>query len=194
MPTYPPKKNPLSTSGGGVGIPPIPKKKRFSQILPIFACSECHLRKAIPRKWRHIFKKKESFLFIIGLRTKTSSIFSKGATSWENRNCLSASFFGFLVFLLQSRFCESCYGKMEENLENPKEVFIQHMPFYNNLFQFFPRCHNLRGTNVCVGLVFAEIRPIFHGGQFRIFGDSWLFLAEVVESNFWNLWGDLSYL
>jgi hypothetical protein len=29
---------------------------------------------------------------------------------------------------------------------------------------------------------FAEIRPVFHGGQFHIFGDLLLFLVEVVES------------
>jgi hypothetical protein len=58
--------------------------------------------------------------------------------SRENRSCLSASFFGFLVFLLQSRSCRSCYGQLEANLAKPKEVFVQHMPIYNNLLHFFP--------------------------------------------------------
>jgi hypothetical protein len=34
---------------------------------------------------------------------------------------------------------------------------------------------------------FAEIRPVFHGGQFRIFRDFILFLAEVVEFDLLSL-------
>jgi hypothetical protein len=33
----------------------------------------------------------------------------------------------------------------------------------------------------------TEIRPVFHGGQFRIFGDLLLFLAEVVEFDLLSL-------
>jgi hypothetical protein len=32
-----------------------------------------------------------------------------------------------------------------------------------------------------------QIRPVFHGGQFQIFGDFLLFLAEVVEFDLGNL-------
>jgi hypothetical protein len=35
--------------------------------------------------------------------------------------------------------------------------------------------------------LFAEIRPVFHGEQFQIFGDFLLFLAEVVELDLGNL-------
>jgi hypothetical protein len=38
-----------------------------------------------------------------------------------------------------------------------------------------------------LGPLFAEIRPVFHGGPFQIFGDFLLFLAEVVEFNLGNL-------
>jgi hypothetical protein len=42
--------------------------------------------------------------------------------------------------------------------------------------------------NKCLfGPFFAEIRPVFHGGQFQIFGDFLLFLAEVVEFDLRNL-------
>jgi hypothetical protein len=42
--------------------------------------------------------------------------------------------------------------------------------------------------NRCMfGPLFAEIRPVFHGGSFQIFGDFLLFLAEVVEFDLENL-------
>jgi hypothetical protein len=42
--------------------------------------------------------KTERFFVHHGLKNKNLSHFFKGATSWENQSCLSASFFGFLVF------------------------------------------------------------------------------------------------
>jgi hypothetical protein len=41
---------------------------------------------------------------------------------------------------------------------------------------------------------FVEIRLVFHGGQFQILGDLWLFLAEAVKYDSHNLLGDLPYL
>jgi hypothetical protein len=76
-----------------------------------------------------------------------------------------------------------------------KEFFVQHMPIYNNLLHFFFPGVIIEEKQMSIRTpFFAEIRLVFHGGQFQILGDFWLFLAEVVESNLRNLWGDLSYL
>jgi hypothetical protein len=50
-------------------------------------------------------------------------------------------FSDFWFFLLQSRFCGSCFGEVETKFEKLKEVFSPDKIIYNNLLRFFHRCH-----------------------------------------------------
>jgi hypothetical protein len=94
------------------------------------------------------FEKPREVFLRNGLKNKTSLIFFTGATIWDNRSYLSASFFRFAFFLFQSSFCGSCFSEMEMKLEKPKEVFAPDKLIYNNLLQFVHRCHRLGETEV----------------------------------------------
>jgi hypothetical protein len=116
-----------------------------------------------------------------GLKNKNLFQFFNRVTSRENRRHLRGPFFQILNFPLQSRSCRSCYGQLGTNLEKPKEVFVQNMPIYNNLFHFSPRCHHSREKHVCSDPFFAENRSVFHGRKLQILWEWWLFLAEAVK-------------
>jgi hypothetical protein len=62
-------------------------------------------------------------------------------------------------------------------------------PYTITSFSFFPGVIFEEKTMYVRTPCFAEIRPIFHGRQFWILGDSWLFLAEAVKTDSHNLMG-----
>jgi hypothetical protein len=82
---------------------------------------------------------------------------------------------------------------MEMKLEKPKEVFSQKKSYTITSYIFF--------TGVTIEeKQMSELTPFLQQfahlswRQFQIFRDLLLFLAEVVESDFLSLRGDISYL
>ena len=45
--------------------------------------------------------------------------------------------------------------------KNPREVFAQNKPFYQNLFQFIHMCHIFEGTNPYMSPIFQQFGQIF---------------------------------
>jgi hypothetical protein len=129
-----------------------------------------------------------------GLKNKNLSQFFQRSYEQGESKTSSRPFFQIFNFPLQSRSCRSCYGQLGTNLAKPKEVFVQHMPIYNNLLQFSPRCHHSREKHVCSDPFFAENRSVFHGRKLQILWEWWLFLAEAVKPTSETYWDDLSYL
>jgi hypothetical protein len=66
------------------------------------------------------FEKLREVFLRNGMKNKNLSQFFTGATIWENRSYLSASFFHFQFFLFQLSFCGSCFDELEMKLEKPK--------------------------------------------------------------------------
>jgi len=89
---------PLTTLGGPTKTTLLPKPPSQNFRKSFFPCSPRHLPMWILGKWKRILKIRETCLFRTGWKIKTSSIFFKDDTSWENRICLSASFFQFFGF------------------------------------------------------------------------------------------------
>jgi hypothetical protein len=129
-----------------------------------------------------------------GLKNKNLSHFlqrsyEQGESKTSSRPIFPDSQFSVTVPILQEllRPAGDEFGK-------PKEVFVQHMPIYNNLLQFSPRCHHSREKHVCSDPFFAENRSVFHGRKLQILWEWWLFLAEAVKPTSETYWDDLSYL
>jgi hypothetical protein len=140
-PPPPKKKKPLTTSGGVRNTTQRKKKNHFFIFLPFFACFTMCSSEAVSGKTKMDFKNPREVFSKNGLKNKNLSQFFNGATSRDNQSHLRGPFFQISTFLLQSRSCRSCYGLLETNLEKRKDFFVHHMPIYNNLLQFSPRCH-----------------------------------------------------
>jgi hypothetical protein len=91
---------------------------------PFFVCLTPHLAKRILGKRKMKFKKPKEVFVHNGLKNKNLSHFLQRCHQLgESKLSFSLIFSDFWFFLLQSRFCGSCFGEVEAKFEKLKEVF-----------------------------------------------------------------------
>jgi hypothetical protein len=145
----PPLPIPLTTSGG-VWNTTFPQKTTFPQFFKtthffLFDTSSCE---ADSGKTEMKFKKPKEVFVHHGLKNKKSPIFfAKVPPVGRIEAVFQPHFSDFWFFLLQSRFCGSCFGEVETKFEKLKEVFSPDKIIYNKILQFFHRCHRLGEIN-----------------------------------------------
>jgi hypothetical protein len=133
----------LTRGGGGGGVRNSVSRQKpllhvftsFSHFYHVFFRGICEQTDANFKNQREVFSQHR-------LRNKNLFHFLQRVTSRESRRHLRGLFFQICHFPFQSRFCRSCHGQLGTNFAKPKEVFVQHMPIYNKLFHFSPRCHH----------------------------------------------------
>jgi hypothetical protein len=140
----PPLPIPLTTLGGGGSEIPLFPKKPFSPNFskpPFFVCLTPRLAKRILGNEDEILKTKRGFFSSRVEEQKPLPVFAKVPPVGRIEAVFQPHFSDFWFFLLQSRFCGSCFGEVEMKFEKQKEVFSPDKLIYNKILQFFHRCH-----------------------------------------------------
>jgi hypothetical protein len=139
----PHQKKPLTTSGG-VQNTAFHEKNRFLNIFAIFSHFIMCSSEAVSGKTKRDFKNLREFFSSHELKNKNLSQFFQW--SYEKTELkLSFSLF-FRIFDLSATvsILQELLRTAGDEFGETEGGFLQHMPIYNNLLHFSPRCHRSR--------------------------------------------------
>jgi hypothetical protein len=131
------------------------------------------------------FKKLREVFVQHGMKKKKIfHIFQRCHQLGESKLSFSLIFLDFWFFLLQSRFCGSCFGEVEMKFEKLKEVFSPEIPYTINSFIFFTGVTDWEKPMTERTPIFSSFDQICSS---RFFGIYLLFSARRIEFDLLSL-------